>query len=104
MTKEGADGVEEASGKEDGGLELTVSSIQHVNVCNLNRDRRENATSAQRVDRFFFTHTSHHSRLRVSQVAELHALESLASPSSVEKERAQLAMMKAALQESLGEV
>ncbi|CAM9669822.1 unnamed protein product, partial [Ectocarpus sp. 12 AP-2014] len=34
--------------------------------------------------------------------AELAALESLASPSSVEKERAQLAMMKAALQESLG--
>ncbi|CBJ30050.1 conserved unknown protein [Ectocarpus siliculosus] len=34
--------------------------------------------------------------------AELAALESLASPSSVEKEKAQLAMMKAALQESLG--
>ncbi|CAM9092745.1 unnamed protein product [Laminaria digitata] len=34
--------------------------------------------------------------------AELDALESLASPSSVEKEKAQLAMMKAALQESLG--
>lgn len=38
------------------------------------------------------------------QVAELAALESLASPSSVEKEKAQLAMMKAALQESLGKV
>lgn len=38
------------------------------------------------------------------QVAELDALESLASPSSVEKEKAQLAMMKAALQESLGKV
>ncbi|CAM9903390.1 unnamed protein product [Scytosiphon promiscuus] len=35
-------------------------------------------------------------------IAELAALESLASPSSVEKEKAQLAMMKAALQESLG--
>ncbi|CAM9377456.1 unnamed protein product [Ectocarpus fasciculatus] len=35
-------------------------------------------------------------------IAELAALESLANPSSVEKEKAQLAMMKAALQESLG--
>ena len=39
-----------------------------------------------------------------SQIAELAALESLASPSSVEKEKAELAMMKAALQESLGKV
>lgn len=45
-----------------------------------------------------------HSRGRVPQVAEMHALESLASPSSVEKEKAQLAMMKAALKESLGKV
>lgn len=40
----------------------------------------------------------------IAQAAELDVLESLASPSSVEKEKAQLAMMKAALQESLGQV
>lgn len=39
-----------------------------------------------------------------TQTAELDALESLTSPSSVQKEKAQLAMMKAALQESLGQV
>ncbi|CAB1105642.1 unnamed protein product [Ectocarpus sp. CCAP 1310/34] len=43
-------------------------------------------------------------RPRLLKNAELAALESLASPSSVEKEKAQLAMMKAALQESLGKV
>lgn len=43
-------------------------------------------------------------RARLLKNAELAALESLASPSSVEKEKAQLAMMKAALQESLGKV